>query len=123
MVEGASRSSAWWDGTQWCQSDAAWRRDVALEMWIDTESAPIRIRLAGTLEGGTATSLVSVIQDLILEGGRDFELDTSALYAPDTSSSEVLADLAQLVSRSGGRLTWDGSTTVAHPDRGTLVGL
>jgi ABC-type transporter Mla MlaB component len=91
-------------------------------MWIDVEQVPIRIRLAGTLEEGTAGSLISVVQDQILDGGRDFELDTSALHVSDAAGFSVLTALARLVSESGGRLTWDGSTTVAPPARGKLVG-
>ena len=118
MVDGAVCAGAWWDGAQWCQIEAAWKRDVALEIWIDVEQVPTRIRLAGTLERGTAGSLVSVVQDQILEGSRDFELDTSSLYVPDEAGLSALTALAQLVSESGGWLTWDRLMTVAQPTTG-----
>ena len=115
MVDGVVRASAWWEGAQSCETEAAWKRDVALEMWVDVERVPILIRLEGTLERGTAGSLVSVVQDQILVGGREFELDTSALHVSDAAGFSALKALARLVSESGGRLRWDGSTTVGLP--------
>lgn len=108
MVDGVDRASAWWDGAQRSETEAAWKRDVALEMWIDVERVPILIRLEGTLERGTAGSLVSVVQDQILDGGRDFELDTSALHVSDAAGFTALKALARLVRESGGRLRWNG---------------
>jgi anti-anti-sigma regulatory factor len=84
-------------------------------MWIDVERVPILIRLEGTLERETAGSLVSVVQDQILDGGREFELDTSALDVSDAAGFSALKAIARLVSESGGRLRWDGSTTVRQP--------
>ena len=121
VVDGVVRASAWWDGAQWCETEAAWKRDVALEMWVDVERVPILIRLEGTLERGTAGSLVSVVQDQILVGGREFELDTSALHVSDAAGFSALKALARLVSESGGRLRWDGSMTVEQP--ATLLSL
>jgi anti-anti-sigma regulatory factor len=108
VVDGVGRASAWWDGAESCETDAAWKRDVALEIWIDVERFPILIRLEGTLERGTAGSLVSVVQDQILHGGREFELDTSALHVSDAAGFSALKALAQLVGESGGRLRWVG---------------
>ena len=122
MVDGVVRASAWWAGAQWCETEAAWKRDVALEMWVDVERVPILIRLEGTLERGTAGSLVSVVQDQILVGGREFELDTSALHVSDAAGFSALKALARLVSESGGRLRWDGSMTVEQPARGGNLG-
>jgi hypothetical protein len=114
MVDGAVCAGAWWDGAQWCQIEAAWKRDVALEIWIDVEQVPTRIRLAGTLERGTAGSLVSVVQDQILEGSRDFELDTSSLYVPDE------AGLSALTARAvGKRVRWSAHVGSVNDRRTT----
>ena len=115
MVDGVGRASAWWDGAESCETDAAWKRDVALEIWIDVERFPILIRLEGTLERGTAGSLVSVVQDQILHGGREFELDTSALHVSDAAGFSALKALARLVGESGGRLRWVGRRPVGQP--------
>ncbi len=123
MVDEAGCSSAWWDSAQPDQADDAWKRDVALEMWIDARFAPVRIRLAGSLERATVGRLVSAVQDLLHDGCRDFKLDTSAVHASDRSGARALTDLSRLVRRSGGRLTWTGSTTTStRPARGKLVG-
>ena len=104
--------------------DPAWRRDVALEMWIDAERAPVSIRLTGTLDHATAANLVSVMEGLIAEGGRDFDLETAALHVSDAGGAGVLVELQRLVQRSGGRITRDGSA-IAGPVlvRGNGVGL
>jgi len=63
-----------------------------------------------------------VVQDQILVGGREFELDTSALHVSDAAGFSALKALARLVSESGGRLRWDGSMTVEQPARGGNLG-
>ncbi len=90
--------------------DSAWREDVALEMWIDTDRDPVTIRLAGTLCAATGANLASVVAELIAEGCRDFELQTPRLKMPDGDG--VLADIRQVVQHAGGRLT--EATPSAH---------
>jgi len=85
--------------------DSAWREDVALEMWIDTDRDPVTIRLAGTLCGATGANLASVVAELIAEGIHDFELQTPRLEMPDGDGAAVLADIRRVVQHAGGRLT------------------
>ena len=87
----------------------AWKRDVVLEVWVDVQRSPISIRLSGTLDRGTATNLAALVEELIAEGGHEFKLETPALHLCD-SGVAALAEVQRLIERSGGRLTWDGST-------------
>ena len=86
---------------------AAWKADVALEMWIDLQQAPVRIRLAGTLNGGTAANLRRVIEELIADGSCTFVLETRRLTVTDGGGRRALGALDGLMRRSGGRLLWD----------------
>lgn len=88
-----------------------WRGDVALELWVDVEQVPARIRLAGTLDGTTAANLSAVVEELLAEGVRDVELATEGLRVVDSSAVGALADVERLVRRSGGRLTRVGPSS------------
>jgi len=84
--------------------------DTALHIWVDAEHSPILIRLSGTLNQATAVNVVPVVRELIADGGRDFELETRALYVPDAGGADTLVDMQRLVQRSGGHLCSDGTT-------------
>ncbi len=86
--------------------DTAWRRDVALEMWIDVTTDPVAIRLAGVLDESTGANLLSVVEDCVAEGRLDFELDTNALRV-DGSGRRVIEAIRAQVLRCGGRLRGD----------------
>jgi len=88
----------------------AWRRDVALEISVDAESAPAIIRLVGTLDRETAFNVVALVAELIRDGYNDFELKTSGLCVPDEGGMAALLGLKLLVQQSGGHLVWGGST-------------
>lgn len=90
-------------------SEAAWKSDVSLEMWIDAEHDPVRIRLIGVLDHTTSTNLVSLVKGLIADGLRDFEFET-ALQMSDVDRSRLLVELKGIVQASGARLKCDGST-------------
>ena len=70
------------------QTEAAWKRDVALEMWIDVERVPILIRLEGTLEEErqAASSLWSKIRS-------STEAETSSWTHPPSACPMQLASL------------------------------
>jgi len=86
--------------------DTAWRRDVALEMWIDVTTDPVGIRLAGVLDESTGANLLSVVEDCVADGRLDFDLDTSALRV-DGSGRRVIDAIRAQVVRGGGRLRGD----------------
>ena len=92
-------------GSSRYRPDSAWREDVALEMWIDTDRDPVTIRLAGTLCAATGANLASVVAELIAEGNHDFELQTPRLETSDGDGAAVLADIRRVVQHAGGRLT------------------
>ncbi len=120
-AERASFSGGFGEGHEWRQicpgsssvpmytPGTAWMDDVALEMWIDAEQEPVRIRLAGTLDQKTAVNLVSALNRLIADGYRVFQFETY-LQGCDPDRPRLIADLVRAVERRGGRLTWEEST-------------
>ena len=88
---------------------AAWRKDVALEVWVDGRGPSIGLRLSGTLDQDTATNLASLVEELIGEGGRDFHLETHTLHVTGAGGQVALAAIRRLIQTAGGRLFWDGS--------------
>ncbi len=92
-----------------CEEHTAWKRDVALQVSIDVGCDASTIRLGGTLDGATAVNLIGVVEELIEEGGRAFELRTEALCVPD-GGVDALMILTGLLRGSGGRLAWGGAT-------------
>lgn len=78
----------------------AWKDDVALEMWIDAEQEPVRIRLAGTLDHKTAVNLVAAIDRLISEGCLDFRFETY-LQGRDPFPQGLIADMVRVVEDRG----------------------
>ena len=83
---------------------ADWRGDVALELWVETDVAPVRIRMAGRLDATTAANLDEVIRELLADGTRHIELSTDGLRGVDSSAVGALADVERRVRRSGGTL-------------------
>ena len=83
---------------------AAWRNDVALEIWVDGYGPTVGIRLSGTLDGATATNLASLVMELIEEGGRQFSLDTDGLCVTDPGGHAALAEVRRLIQSAGGCL-------------------
>ncbi len=86
----------------------AWQDDVALEMWIDSERDPVRIRLRGVLDKATASNLFTTLNDLIADGYSDFEFETS-LHLCDPDLASAITELMCIVDRCGGRSTWEES--------------
>ena len=90
------------------RSAAFWMTDIALEIWIDVEQVPVTIQLAGTLAHATGSNVVSVVEELIADGCRDFELQTSGLIVSDAGGADFLVDLERVVQSCGGHLLWGG---------------
>ncbi len=86
------------------QPRTAWEDDVALEMWIESERDPVRIRLRGTLDNATTKNLVETLNDLVADGYLDFEFETS-LRLCDPDHASAIAELMSIVDRCGGRST------------------
>jgi hypothetical protein len=87
---------------------------VALEIWVDVECTPVRIRLEGVLNAATAHSLALVVEDLIVKGLHDFAVNAAALRAYDSDVARAAMSLSALARSSGARLTWDMSA-IASP--------
>lgn len=88
-----------------------WRGDVALELWVETEADPPRVRLAGRLDATTATNLSQVVGELLADGTREVELCTKGLHAVDPSALGALADIERQVRAQGGSLIRVGPST------------
>lgn len=83
---------------------ADWRGDVALELWVESDADPVRIRMAGRLDATTAANLDEVVRELLADGTRHIELCTDGLRVVDASAVGALADVERSVRRSGGTL-------------------
>ena len=83
---------------------ADWRGDVALELWVETDILPARVRLAGRLDATTAANLAQVMRELLADGIREVELCTDGLRVVDSSALGALADIERLVRSEGGTL-------------------
>ena len=83
---------------------ADWRGDVALELWVETDAVPPRVRLAGRLDASTAANLSQVVHELLADGSPEIELYTEGLRAVDSSALGALADIERQVRDSGGSL-------------------
>ncbi len=80
------------------------RDDVELAVRIDVGHVPVTIHLEGTLDERTGATVVPVVSELISEGTRSFELETSELRAPDAGGTAILAEIRQTIRASGGCL-------------------
>ena len=98
----------------WSRQRLAWRNDVALEIWVDGSGPSIGIRLSGTLDHVTATNLVSLVIELIDEGGRQFSLDIHGLCVADGSGHAALSEVRRLIQSAGGCLSWQEDTRPGH---------
>ena len=87
--------------------EAAWRSDVALELWVDVERVPTVIRLAGTLDAATGANLIAVVEELMANGVRHFEVETATLALSDAGGAALLDDIRRIVESGGGCLQLD----------------
>ena len=88
------------------QGDGAWQHDVALEMWIDATARPVSIRLAGVLDASTGANLVHVVEDCLVEGMREFVLDTTGLCIERTGWC-IVEQVSATVRHAGGSVHLD----------------
>ncbi len=87
----------------------AWRREVALELWIDATRDPSIIWLTGTLDASSAPSLVRAVGDLLADG-RAVDLEQFSLRVPDREGARAL------------RCTQELATTTPFDTRGPVGG-
>jgi len=83
---------------------ADWRGDVALELWVEADVVPVRVRLAGRLDATTAANLDVVVGELLADGHREIELCTDGLRVVDASAIGALADVERRIRLDGGTL-------------------
>jgi hypothetical protein len=85
--------------------ERAWRRDVALELWVDADADRVRLRVAGVLDASTAPSLLAALADLLGTAARRFELVTENMHVDEPAGFDALAAASALVDRHGGTLS------------------
>jgi hypothetical protein len=103
----------------WHEERPAWRDDVALELWVDADRTPVRVRLAGTLNETTSHSLVSVVAETIEGGVRRLVIDTAGLRTVDPFGEALLVVIEGMVARSGGTVSFEGGGAGVETGRGT----
>ena len=81
-----------------------WRGDVALELWVEADSEPARVRLAGRLDSTTAANLAQVVRELMAEGHHEIELVTEGLRVVDASAVGALAGIERQIRAAGATL-------------------
>ena len=86
--------------------DIAWKMEPVLELWVDVKTTPVTIRLAGVLDNLTCTSVVSIIEQLLDEGYRDFTMEVDDLEPLSTAGFSSLVAIEYLVTNAGG--LWAG---------------
>ncbi len=90
-----------------------WEMEPALELWVDVNTMPVNIRLAGVLDGQTGENVYAVVEELLQEGYVDFAMRVDELEPPDAAGFASLVGIQRLVKSAGGFLTW--STLVRAP--------
>ncbi|MGO8824074.1 MAG: STAS domain-containing protein [Acidimicrobiales bacterium] len=80
--------------------------DPVLELWIDDNAVPIKVRLAGLLDAHTGAAVRSVIGELLAEGHRDFALEIDGLEQPDASGFSSLVAIQRQIKSVEGSLRW-----------------
>jgi anti-anti-sigma regulatory factor len=90
--------------------------DPVLEVWIEDHTSPVRICLAGLLDSSTSASLLSLTEQLICEGAKDFVVDAGALEIGDAPGANALTIFQRRARHEGGSLSWEGLDFV-HRDR------
>jgi hypothetical protein len=74
-----------------------WRRDVALEIWIE-ETTVRCIRLTGVLDTTTVAALRGTVEGLLDEGWGPATIDPAALDVADEVALRALAELERAVA-------------------------
>ena len=84
----------------------SWLDHVALEMSVDIERTPPVVTLTGTLDERTATSVRSIVSQLVVEGHQNLVVDVSQLSVAGDLGLEALVGIQTAARRAGGSVTW-----------------
>lgn len=87
-------------------TNTGWKMDPVLELWIDVETSPVTVRLAGVLDRRTCRNVEKVIEELLEEGYRHLQMLIDELDVPDAAGLFALVNIERLVRRSEGEMTW-----------------
>lgn len=80
----------------------------ALEIWVDGGATRARIRLVGTLDRSTQTSMLAAIEDLLENGCRRLAVDVTDLYVADQEGAQALTEAQRMARDATSALTWRG---------------
>lgn len=82
--------------------------EPALEMWIEGAGEAIVLKMAGSLDGRTGSSILRTVTDLLAEGCRHILADVWGLELQPTDDLSILDAVESEVERAGGLITWIG---------------
>jgi hypothetical protein len=105
-LDAVSTSDSWLPVEPVHLLDVAWKMDPVLELWVNVETMPVTIRLAGVLDDLTGASVLHVVQELLDEGYRDFIMQVDDLERIASDISASLEGIARVVNGAGGTLSW-----------------
>ena len=80
--------------------------EPALEIWVDVDTMPVTVRLAGMLDGQTGKNVYAVVEGLVQEGYVEFAMQVYELDLPDAAGFASLVGIQRLVKSAGGCLSW-----------------
>lgn len=86
----------------------------ALEMWLDVDACPIRLRCRGQLDSGTVRRLQAAVEELLASRPNTLVLECAELGVIDVPGERCLASIESAARRSGVTVIWSGV------DRGSL---
>jgi len=83
------------------------KMDPMLEIWVDDGRSPVVVRLVGTFDDTTSTSLLSVMGDLLREGVQQSTIEMAGveIVAPE---APALALGQRWAREEGASICWDG---------------
>jgi hypothetical protein len=96
--------------------------DPVLELWVNVETTPVTVRLAGVLDALTCVSVVPIIEELLAEGHRDFAMQVDEVEPLCAAGYASLVRIGLLVKCARGSVSWSSfpEHLLAAPELGTL---
>jgi hypothetical protein len=105
-VTSVERGTPWWTSLDSSASDD--RMDPDLEVWVDERATPVIIRMTGVLDSSTNQSLLSLMEQLLVEGKCHFIVDAGEVEIGDAWGASALTVFQRRTREAGGSLTWEG---------------
>jgi anti-anti-sigma regulatory factor len=102
----AGGAAASWTSSEGSACDRCMR--PALEIRIDERTSPAIIRLTGVLDQTTVKTFLRFMDELLVDGVRNFVMDAGRVEIGDAAGASALTRLQRRTREVGGSLTWEG---------------